>query len=123
MSEITTAFLVGAPEALDLAQRGEATLIDIRRPDEWQATGRPAGSTGITLEDPAFVDKVREAAGGEDKRIILICRSGRRTLAGMDLLRQAGFTNIAHIGEGMVGSEHGPGWLDRALPLDKFKEQ
>lgn len=114
---------IAATDAADLAKRGEALLIDIRRPDEWRASGRPQGALGITLEDPLFIDKIR-AAAGEDKNkpLILICRSGRRTLAGMSLLAQAGFTHLAHIGEGMVGSEHGAGWLNHDLPLEMISD-
>ncbi len=112
---------IAAPDAAALAGRGDALLVDIRRPDEWQATGRAAGATGITLEDPQFVAKIAEAVHGDyDRPVILICRSGRRTLAGMDMLRAAGFSQVSHIGEGMIGSEHGPGWLNRGLPLDKI---
>lgn len=111
---------LAAPDAAALAGQGDALLVDIRRPEEWQATGRPAGATGITLEDPQFVTKIAEAVRGDRGRpVILICRSGRRTLAGMDVLRAAGFSQVSHIGEGMIGSEHGPGWLNRGLPLDQ----
>lgn len=110
---------IAASDAAELAANGKAVLIDIRRPDEWQATGRPQGSRGITLEDPDFVSKVKAVAG--DAPIILICRSGRRSLAGMNLLQAAGMTEIAHIGEGMIGSDDGPGWLNRELPLDPFE--
>lgn len=112
---------LAAPDAAALAGQGDALLVDIRRPEEWQATGRPAGATGITLEDPQFVTKIAEAVHGDhDRPVILICRSGRRTLAGMDMLRAAGFSQVSHIGEGMIGSEHGPGWLNRGLPLDQI---
>lgn len=114
---------VPAPEAIGMAERGEAVLIDIRRPDEWQATGRPQGAYGVTLEDPAFIDKISAIAGTLDRSVILICRSGRRTLVGMNLLREAGFSSIAHIGEGMIGSEHGPGWLNRDLPLETWTQE
>ncbi len=112
---------IAAPDAAALAGRGDALLVDIRRPDEWQATGRPAGAAGITLEDLQFVTKIGEAVDGDhDRPVILICRSGRRTLAGMEMLRAAGFSQVSHIGEGMIGSEHGPGWLNRGLSLDKI---
>ena len=32
---------LAAPDAAALAGQGDALLVDIRRPEEWQATGRP----------------------------------------------------------------------------------
>jgi rhodanese-related sulfurtransferase len=111
--------VIEAPAAAEAAERGEVVLIDIRRPDEWQATGAPSGAVRATLQDPDFVDQVETAVGGDRTRpVVLICRSGNRSMQGMALLRGAGFTNLAHVAEGMAGSGYGPGWLGRGLPVE-----
>jgi rhodanese-related sulfurtransferase len=33
-------------------------------------------------------------------------------------LREAGFTQVYNIKEGMMGSSAGPGWIARGLPLE-----
>ena len=114
---------ISADDANALRKEGGALLVDIRRPDEWQVSGRPAGAIGVTLEDPDFVKKIASAAGNDPQRmIILICRSGRRTLVGMNMLHQAGFAKACHIGAGMIGSEHGPGWIERDLPIEPYND-
>jgi rhodanese-related sulfurtransferase len=109
--------VVSGPEALSAAESGAAVFIDIRRPDEWMATGMPAASIGITLERPDFLEQVAAAAGDPSARVLLICRSGARSARALDMVRAAGFTQASHVGEGMIGSAHGPGWLARELPL------
>jgi rhodanese-related sulfurtransferase len=112
--------IIAAPDAARMAERGDIVLVDIRRPDEWQATGYPEGAARATLQDPDFVDQVAIALGGDRSRpVVLICRTGGRTLQGMALLRDAGFGNVAHVAEGMAGSGYGPGWLARGLPVDR----
>lgn len=113
--------IVDAPAAAEAAARGEAVFVDIRRPDEWQATGVPRGAVTAMLQAPDFLDRVSEAAGGDRTRpVVLICRSGNRSMQGMALLRDAGFTQVAHVAEGMAGSSYGPGWLARGLPVEPF---
>jgi len=34
------------------------------------------------------------------------------------LLQDAGFTNVANVKEGMVGSSAGPDWIRRGLPVE-----
>lgn len=114
--------VVAAPSAQDKAARGDAVLVDIRRPEEWHQTGMPVDAIGITLEDPAFVDKVAETLSGDlTKPLMLICRTGGRTLRALHLLRDRGFQSVTHVGEGMAGSAHGPGWIARGLPVRQYE--
>ncbi len=70
-------------------------VVDIRRADEWRATGVVEGSTLITAFDgegqldAGFIEKVR-AAVGDDKPLALICRSGNRSAAAARLLAASG---------------------------------
>lgn len=110
--------VVDAPSAHTAATEGDTVFVDIRRPDEWVQTGMPEGSIGITMQDADFVERVEAALGGDRTRpLVLICRSGARSGQTLMGLRQLGFTHASHVGEGMVGSAHGPGWLARGLPV------
>jgi rhodanese-related sulfurtransferase len=107
-----------APTAFRQAQAGEILLIDIRRPDEWQATGSGQGAHRIDLRRDDFVDALTALAGGDRSRpIALICARGVRSARTAKLLSESGFSSVIDVPEGMLGSAAGPGWIARGLPL------
>jgi rhodanese-related sulfurtransferase len=115
---------LAAPEAYAEAQAGKLTLIDIRRPDEWRQTGVAKDALRINMAHPqgapGFVGQVASEVGGNlDAPIGLICRTGSRTTRMQQALREAGFTRVYNIREGMVGSSAGPGWIARGLPVER----
>jgi rhodanese-related sulfurtransferase len=110
------------------AERGELTIIDVRLPAEWAQTGVPEGALAIALQDQSlrpradFVADVLRALGNDpDKPIALICARGHRSAYAQQLLTQAGLTQVHDISEGMLGGEHGPGWLQRKLATEPCK--
>lgn len=115
--------MLAAPEAYAQAQAGKLTLIDIRRPDEWRQTGVAQGAIRINMLHPqgpqGFARQVlAEVNGNRDAPIGLICRTGNRTTHMQQVLRDAGFTQVINIKEGMAGSAAGPGWIKRGLPVE-----
>jgi len=109
-----------APQAHDKAQSGTITLIDIRRPDEWAATGSAAGAIRLDMRRADFTDALTAAVGGaRDAPIALICARGVRSARLGNALRTAGFTRIIDVPEGMLGSSAGPGWIGRGLPVEQ----
>ncbi|HBU28329.1 MAG: sulfurtransferase [Thiobacillus sp. GWE1_62_9] len=117
---------LAAPEAFAQAQAGKLTLIDIRRPDEWRQTGVAKNALRINMAHPqgasGFVQQVATEVGGDRNTPIgLICRTGNRTSHMQHALREAGFTQVYNIKEGMVGSAAGPGWIARGLPVEPCK--
>ncbi len=114
---------LGAPEAHAQAQAGKLTLIDVRRPDEWRKTGVAPGALRINMLHPqgeaGFVRQVGAELGGDRNAPIgLLCRAGNRTSHVQRMLREAGFTRVYNIKEGMTGSNAGPGWIPRGLPVE-----
>ena len=112
-----------ADEAAALAAEGELTIIDVRSPREWRDTGVPEGAKTVTIHHPGgvegFLEEVTEAVGGDKERpIAFICAAGGRSSAAQKLAREAGFTEVADIEEGMLGSGSGPGWIGRGLPTE-----
>jgi rhodanese-related sulfurtransferase len=96
----------------------EITLIDIRRPDEWQATGTAKGAHRLDLRNPGFIDALSAIVAGDRTRpIALICARGVRSARIANLLTENGFASIIDVPEGMLGSSAGPGWIARGLPL------
>jgi len=103
-----------------------ALLIDTRTEIEFYYVGHPVGAINIewnTAVNPHFAEQVLRMAGRKDRPIILICRSGKRTLDAGAALEAHGFTNIANVLEGFEGeldNEHHRstvgGWRKQGLP-------
>jgi rhodanese-related sulfurtransferase len=111
---------VDAPTAHKLVQNGKITLIDIRRPDEWEKTGSGDGAVRLDMRRDDFVAELEKITNGDkSKPVALICARGVRSARLNNKLTDAGFTNIIDVPEGMLGSASGPGWIKRGLPLDK----
>jgi rhodanese-related sulfurtransferase len=106
-----------AETAFRRAGAGALLLVDIRQPDEWADTGSPEGAQRLDLRNPDFLDRLSALAEGDRTRpIALICARGGRSARATQALRDAGFTNVLDVSEGMLGSSAGPGWLARGLP-------
>ena len=84
----------GTLQAVDVKQgavlqsRG-ALLLDVRESDEY-AEGHAPGSTLIPLGQ--LQHRLQEIDGYQNKPIVLICRSGRRSEQALKLLERAGFS-------------------------------
>ena len=99
-------------------------IIDVRNKEEWKETGIIPNSiliqmlsSGRTIRKEYISELL--AALGEDKDIkaAIICHSGGRSSATVELLKNEGFNNIFNISEGMVGNGSTTGWINRNLPL------
>ena len=108
-------------------------LVDIRSSMEFLFVGHPKGEPDWTI-NPDFVTDIRKLVLGgaictEDEGcapIVLICRSGKRSLEAGHLLLEAGFNRVFHVGEGFEGDlddEHHRstigGWRFRGLPWEQ----
>ena len=128
-------------QACELLQAdSRALLIDIRSTMEYLFVGHPVGAVHIPWVDepgwkanPNFITDVRKLSLGANEEqtdhcppIILICRSGQRSLEAGKALLEAGFNNISHIAEGFEGNlneQHQRstlnGWRARGLPWEQ----
>lgn len=92
--------------------RDRAMLVDVRRLREF-AAGHPVGAYNIPYphivdrgdQDPErFIDEVYDLVDGDmDRQIMLLCRTGSRSVDAGNLLAEAGFTRVQNIWEGFVG--------------------
>lgn len=111
---------ITAPETLALAQAHTITLVDVRTPAEWAETGIAAGAGTVSWGQPDFVRGILTLTQGDRHApLVLICRTGNRSGRALAALRENGFTQVRHVGEGMAGSPAGPGWLARGLPVTR----
>lgn len=124
-----------------LQQNPQAILIDCRSSMEFLFVGHPVGAINIAWIDepdweinPNFVNEVRKlilakapaAIQIEDHPLLIICRSGKRSLDAGKVLLQAGFRAIYNIAEGFEGELNAQhqrstlgGWRFHGLPWEQ----
>lgn len=85
-----------------------AFFLDVRTQEEW-ADFHIAGSTLIPLSE--LTDRLDELPRDQD--IVVVCRSGHRSLTAANILQQAGFTRLSSLSGGLQA------WLDANYPLEK----
>lgn len=124
-----------------LQEDPRAVLIDIRSNMEFLFVGHPVGAVHIPWIDepdwmvnPDFVRQVRQTLlGGVCEEpdsgcapVILICRSGKRSLEAGRKLIESGIAEVYHVDEGFEGdldAEHHRstvgGWRFRGLPWEQ----
>jgi rhodanese-related sulfurtransferase len=114
----------------------EALFLDVRMELEYLYVGHPPGVIHVAwYEYPemqpdaeAFVAQVRREAGGAlDKPVVLLCRSGTRTVAAGQALEAAGFSEVINVLHGFEGEpdenfQRGKlnGWRHDGLPWEQM---
>lgn len=73
-------------------------LIDVRTPAEF-AAGHISGASNIDVESADFASQI--ASLDKTKTYALYCHSGRRSGIAMQLMQQAGFTNVYDLSGGI----------------------
>ena len=112
-AEITEIFPWDLEEIL---QERNPILLDIREPYEYEAM-RIEGSINTprgVLESACefdYEETIPELANGRDKEIIVICRSGKRSVLGAYVMKQMGFKNAISLKTGLRG------WSEFEQPL------
>ncbi|AXS78611.1 rhodanese-like domain-containing protein [Dechloromonas sp. HYN0024] len=114
-----------------LQEKPEAMLIDCRTEIEHMYVGHPVGAEHVAWQeapdweiDPEFADKVKWLVRNDLSRpVLLICRSGHRSILAGEALEAAGFTQVINVLEGFEGPldddyHRGTlgGWRCRGLP-------
>ncbi len=91
-----------------LQQPNPPLLLDVREPYEYDALhieGSLLVPRGI-LEaacDWDYDDTVPELAGGRDREIVVICRSGNRSVLAAHTMKQMGFKHVSSLKTGIRG--------------------
>ena len=121
--------LVSPDEARELLQRGY-TYVDVRSEPEF-ALGHPPGACNVPwqlAEGDRLVDNsdfaiVMQSSFTVIEPLIIGCRSGGRSRAAVQRLRELGFTGLVELKHGFEGARdafgrHLPGWRERGLEVE-----
>jgi rhodanese-related sulfurtransferase len=119
-----------------LKEHPDAVFIDCRSEMEYMFVGHPVGAMMVPWYDgaewelnPHFVGQVKKLAGANfaHRPIVLICRSGNRTIEAGEALERAGFKhvmNVLHGFEGELDESHHRnsrnGWRVDGLPWEQY---
>lgn len=129
-------------QAYELLQANpKALLVDVRSQMEYLFIGHPVGAIHIPWIDepdwvinPHFAPEIRKlvlggldhSRGGHNVPILLICRSGKRSLEAGELLLKEGFHEVYNIEDGFEGElddQHHRstlgGWRFAGLPWEQ----
>jgi len=114
----------------------DALFVDCRSEMEYMFVGHPLGSVMIPWYDgaewelnPHFVHQVKKLAGAnfDHRPVVLICRSGNRTLEAGEALERAGFRHVVNVlygFEGELDDKHHRntrnGWRVAGLPWEQY---
>ena len=105
-----------------LAAGGKPMLLDVREPAEFDLLRIP-GSINVPrgiLEQSCewdYDETVPELASGRGQEIVVICRSGKRSVLAADMLLKMGFSNVVSLKTGVRG------WSDYEQPMTNVKNE
>ncbi|MGI8631333.1 MAG: rhodanese-like domain-containing protein [Solirubrobacterales bacterium] len=97
---------VQPPEAAAMHRAGEAQLVDVRTPAEYEA-GRIAGITHIEVNELS----ARASELDPDRPVVFVCRSGGRSAMATTAFRRAGY-DAHNMAGGMLA------WVREGLQIE-----
>jgi len=98
------------PKSVEYMIKDNIVMIDIRREDEWKATGIIKNSYKLTFFDAygnhdilTWMKKFKSIVTSKDQTFVLICAHANRTrVVGDFLIQQYGYKNVAHLKGGIA---------------------
>lgn len=101
---------VGATEAVQLINRRDALVLDVRDKADF-AAGHIPNARNIPL--PELGGRLREIEKFKARPIVINCQSGMRSATVCSMLRKNGFGEVFSL-RGGIG-----GWAEASLPVEK----
>jgi len=96
-------------ESAGLQSNDFGVIIDVRSNNEWNNQRIP-GAIHIPLSD--LKDRMGELKSFEGKQLIMQCAVGGRSSKAVEILQEAGFSNVANMNGGIVA------WQKANLPVE-----
>ena len=101
---------VSASDAVQLINRHDAVVVDIREPNEY-AVSHIINSRNVPLKE--LDSRVKELARFKEKPVIVTCDTGNRSRGGVATLKKLGFTQVYNLAGGLGA------WQQAGLPTEK----
>jgi rhodanese-related sulfurtransferase len=101
---------VGAMEAVQLINRRDAVVIDVRDAAEY-ASGHIAGARHIPQAQ--LETRLKELEKVKSKPLIVACATGNRSRAASALLQKQGYAEVYNLQGGLAA------WKQAGMPLEK----
>ncbi|MCX6079283.1 MAG: rhodanese-like domain-containing protein [Chloroflexi bacterium] len=98
---------INTAQAYQMYQQKTAFFVDVREQAEWDSFHIP-GTTLIPLG--TLADRLQEVP--KDQQVVVVCRSGNRSVQGRDILKQAGYTNVTSMSGGVND------WKAKGYPIE-----
>ena len=102
---------VDPASAVNLMNRQDARVLDVREDSEWQQ-GHIPGAVHIPLGQLGSRLGELEAFKGADTPVVVVCRSGNRSGMAAVRLRKAGFESVYNLDGGTMA------WQQAGMPLE-----
>ncbi len=116
-----------------LQQNPQAVLIDVRTAIEHSFVGHPPGAVHIAWKEfpgmqsnPDFIEQLKQTVPDKTAPVLLLCRSGQRSLAAAQALEAEGYQHLINIVDGFEGplddNKHRGtlgGWRYEGLPWEQ----
>lgn len=101
---------VGVTETVQLINRKDALVIDVRDTGEYEA-GHIAGARHVP--EKQLTERLKELEKFKERPLIVVCRSGTRSAAAVQVLRRGGFNEAVNLRGGISA------WEQASMPLEK----
>ena len=101
---------VGVTAAVQLINRRDATIVDVREPDEFKS-GRIPNARNVPLAK--VVDGAKGLEKLKAKPILVVCQTGSRSGQAAGSLHKQGFADVVTLSGGMNA------WQQAAMPVEK----
>lgn len=99
---------IGATEAREMIDGGEAQLIDVRELDEWES-GHAPQAAHVPLQT-FLADPGRYVRSSDN--VVFVCRSGQRSAVAAEMASAVGVEHAYNLEGGMLD------WQERGYPVE-----
>ena len=110
------------PRIVEKMIEDNITMIDVRRPEEWNRTGVIKNIHHLTFFDEYgnydlenWMNQFQKIVTSENQTFVLVCAHARRTKIIGDFLIEQGYKNTSHLFGGMAL------WLQELRPVLNFQ--
>ena len=104
---------ISVQQGKGMIDRGEVFILDVRTQEEY-ASGHINGSTLLAVQDipkQELAEKLKEIP--KDRKILVYCRSGRRSAEASGILAQNGFAQVYNMQGGITE------WMNAGYEVEK----